>query len=191
MNNPTAKIRSAQAIDYKYAAPLIIQAMEDLACFFTQSQDPALALPLFEFFFQQTHNQYSYQNTLIYQIDQQVAGTLTAYDGATLSELRQPFLSYIEQKYQVIDFHPEDETEAGEFYIDTIGVSPSFQGKGIGSKLIEACIEKAAGLAHKRVGLLVDLENPKAKKLYVRLGFQSKGIKEFMGGKYEHMQFEI
>lgn len=189
--SPSAIIRNAQPADYKQAAPLIIQAMEELACFFVQSPDPAAAVPVFEYFFQQKQNQYSYEHTLIYQIDEHVAGTLTAYDGARLSVLRQPFLRYIEDEFQVRDFHPEDETEAGEFYIDTIAVSLDFQGKGIGSKLIEACIEKAGQLNHKKVGLLVDFENPNAKRLYARLGFETKGIKEFMGGKYDHMQFSL
>lgn len=165
--------------------------MEDLACFFVQEKNPTLAIPLFELFFQRTGNQYSYENTLVYEIDQQIAGSLTGYDGAYLQQLREPFLKYIADHYQVNDFQPEDETEAGEFYIDTIGVSPHFQGRGIGSELIQASLEKAANLNHKKVGLLVDLENPLAKKLYSRLGFHSRGIKEFMGGKYEHMQIEL
>src|SRR5690606_33077467 len=94
LNAPFASIRNAQPNDFKQAAPLIIQAMEDLACFFTRSEDARQAIPLFEHFFQQKQNQYSYENTLIYQVDDQIAGTLTAYDGAILSDLRAPFLQY-------------------------------------------------------------------------------------------------
>lgn len=191
LHTPFATIRNAQRDDFKEAAPLIIQAMEDLACFFTQSEDVRQAIPLFEYFFQQKQNQYSYENTLIYQIEDQIAGTLSAYDGAMLSDLRAPFLQYIKDEFQISNFHPEDETQAGEFYIDTISVSPKFQGMGIGSKLMEACIEKAKYLNHKKVGLLVDCENPKAKKLYTRLGFVTVNMKEFIGGRYEHMQFTI
>ena len=184
-------IRPASATDYRLAAPLIIQAMEDLACFFVQETDAKLAIPLFEHFFQTKDNQYSYENTLIYEIDHQVVGTLTAYDGALLNALRTPFLAHLSRTYNLNDFQPEDETEIGEFYIDTLGVSPLFQGKGIGSKLIQATVEKAARLKHQKVGLLVDLENPLAKRLYERLGFQSKGIKKFMGGTYNHMQINV
>ena len=191
LDAPFASIRNAQPNDFKQAAPLIIQAMEDLACFFTRSEDARQAIPLFEHFFQQKRNQYSYENSLIYQVEDQIAGTLTAYDGAMLSDLRAPFLQYIKDKFQINNFHPEDETQAGEFYIDTIAVSPKFQGMGIGSKLIGACVEYAKQLDHKKVGLLVDFENPKAKRLYTRLGFKTIKVKEFIGSKYEHMQFTL
>ena len=191
ITNHLVHIREAQRSDFKSAAPLIIQAMEDLARFFIQSDDLAQAIPLFEHFFQQKNNQYSYEHTLIAEIQNEVAGTLTAYDGAKLSHLRAPFLQYLEERYQLKNFHPQDETGAGEYYRDAVSVSPKFQGIHIGSKLIEACIDRASHLNHKRVGLLVDLKNPKAKRLYTRLGFQTVGFKEFVGGQYEHMQLKI
>lgn len=191
LNENHQMIRPANAADYRFAAPLIIQAMEELACFFIQENDAMLAIPLFEHFFQTRGNQYSYENTLVCEINHQVVGTLTAYDGGRLKQLRTPFLQHLTRTYNLKDFQPEDETDVGEFYIDTLSVSPLFHGKGIGSKLIQATVEEAAHLNHKKVGLLVDLENPLAKKLYERLGFQSKGLKPFMGGKYEHMQLDI
>ena len=184
-------IRPATMADYLHAAPLLVQAMEDFACTFIQEKDSSLAIPLFEHFFQKPGNQYSYENTLVCEINHHLVGTITAYDGAYLKQLRTPFLEYLADKYPLNNFQPEDETEAGEFYIDTLSVSPHFQGKGIGSQLIQATIEKASRLNHKKVGLLVDLENPLAKKLYERLGFKSKGLKTLMGGKYEHMQLSL
>ncbi len=42
-------------------------------------------------------------------------------------------------------------------------------------------------LGHKRIGLIVDLENPDAKKLYTNLGFYEAGTRDFMGHQYFHM----
>lgn len=125
----------------------------------------------------------------MYEESDQVAGTLTAYDGGTLKALRAPFLKYIEEEYGIGNFHPEEETEGGELYIDTVFVNSHFQGLGIGTKLIKACFEKAEQLHYDRVGLIVDLENPQAQKLYERLDFKRVKIRQFMGGEYTHMQY--
>lgn len=183
------KIRLATPADAAVAAPLIIQAMEDLACFFVNSKKPSDALPLFETFFKQKRNQYSFEHTLVYEESDQVAGTLTAYDGGALKALRAPFLKHIEEEYSIENFHLEEETEVGELYIDTVSVNPHFQGLGIGTKLIKACFEKAEQLNYDRVGLIVDLENPQAQKLYERLDFKKIKTRQFMGGEYTHMQY--
>lgn len=148
-----SKIRLATPADAADAAHLIIQAMEDLACFFVNSKEPADALPLFETFFKKKRNQYSFEYSLVYEEKNQVAGTLTAYDGGALKALRAPFLRHLEKEYRIEDFQPEEETEAGELYIDTVSVNSRFQGFGIGTKLIKACFEKAEQLNYNRVGL--------------------------------------
>lgn len=181
-------IRKAKPEDYKYAAPLMIQAMEDLAKKFTKSDDLDLALPVFEFFFQQKANQYSYENTLVFVEEEEVLGSITAYDGAKLDELRKPFLEYLKLNFG-FEEQPENETQAGEIYLDTISVNPNHQGKGIGKKLILAMINQAKLEGFTKVGLLVDVKNPSAKKLYEKLGFQVSGVKALMGGEYEHLTY--
>lgn len=181
-------IRSAKKSDSKDVAKLIVQAMNDLAMKFTVSDNLKKAYPLFEHFFQLEANQYSFENTLVYEENGEICGSITGYDGAKLEQLRQPFLDYLSENFGYTDI-PENETEAGEFYLDTVSVSPKHQGKGIGKQLIQAMIEHAKNKGFSNVGLLVDVDNPAAKKLYERIGFQVAGIKDLMGGKYEHMVF--
>lgn len=188
--NNKKMIRQAKSADYKEVAPLIIQAMEDLAMKFTRSNNIQKAIPVFEAFFQQKLNQYSYENTLVFEENGEIIGSIIAYDGAKLNALRQPFLDYLWTNFQFAET-PEDETEAGEYYLDTLSVLPGQQGKGIGRQLIEAMIGHAQSKGFRQVGLLVDVENPLAKKLYERLGFQIKSTKPLMGGQYEHLVFEI
>ena len=85
--------------------------------------------------------------------------------------------------------NPQDETQAGEIYIDTIAVSPDFQGKGIGSKILDYLIEEIAIKQNNVLGLLVDFENPNAKKLYEKKGFTVVGEKMLMNENHEHMQY--
>lgn len=183
-------IRKANSSDSKFIAPLVIQAMEDMAKEFTQSDDLDKALDLFTHFISQKGNQYSYENTLIAIENGEVAGAISAYDGGKLKEFRKPFLDFLKMNFDYKEI-PEDETQSGEYYLDTVSVSPHHQGKGIGGKLIEAMIEKAKSNGFQKVGLLVDIRNPAAKKLYLKMGFQFVDIKILMGGMYEHLVFEI
>lgn len=186
-----AHIRHAQLGDYKEVAQLIVQAMEDLVCAFANTKDPKKTLPLFEHFFKEPKNQYSFEHTLIYEKNGEIAGSITAYDGGLLPQYRKPFLEFIAQNYGVTDLVIENETLEGELYIDTISVFPKFQGNGIGKKLLSATKEKAQSEGHKKIGLLVDYKNPSAKKLYLAMGFESVGKKQLGDGMYEHLQLQL
>lgn len=187
----TSKIRQAAPTDYRQVAPLIVQAMEDLACTFANTKDPKKTYPLFEYFFQQPANQYSFQNTLVYDEGGTIAGSIIAYDGGLLPKYREPFLKYIATNYDVTDLVIENETMKGELYIDTLSVYPSYQGRGIGKKLLNAINTKAREEGHTKIGLLVDLKNPSAKKLYSALGYESVGSKQLGNGIYEHLQLKL
>lgn len=127
---------------------------------------------------------YSYENSLVAEIDNKIVGAICAYDGADYQRLKQP----------VVDMLGEDsvfaklkETEEGEFYLDSIGVLPEYRGKGIASRLIEAQCERATSLGHKVFGLIVDEDKPQAEVLYSRLGFTYLDDKDFFGHKMKHM----
>lgn len=186
-----SNIRPARSEDFKQVAPLIVQAMEDLACTFANTKDAQMAIPLFEYFFQRKANQYSFENTLVYEENGEIAGSIIAYDGDFLPEYRAPFLEYIALNYNVKDLIIENETIHGELYIDTLSVYPKYQGKGIGSKLLLAIKTKAISDGHKKIGLLVDFKNPSAKKLYSTLGYESVGKKQLGNSVYEHLQLTL
>ena len=181
-------IRQAKSDDAELVAPLIVQAMGELACYFTGKESIEQAIPLFESLFIQTENQYSHDNTLVFEEEGNILGSITSYDGSKLYEYRERLLNFIKEAYQIEDLKLEDETQVGEFYLDTLSVSPNAQGKGVGTKLIKASIEKAKNKGFSRVGLLVDLENTNAKRLYERLGFKVVGKKVLGNSVYEHMQ---
>jgi ribosomal protein S18 acetylase RimI-like enzyme len=111
------------------------------------------------------------------------------YDGAKLHELRAPVAQAVKSMFNR-DFNPEDETKAGEYYIDSIGVAPHQQGKGLGEKLLQFLIDAYVYKKNETLGLLVDKENPNAKKLYLKLGFEVVGEKILVGKNMEHLQFK-
>ena len=60
---------------------------------------------------------------------------------------------------------------ADEIYVAKIQLLPQWQGRGIGSSVIESLIERGAA-TNKPVTLRVLRTNPRATALYARLGFQ-------------------
>ena len=130
--------------------------------------------------------QYSYENSLIASVGGVPAGAICGYDGALLYQLREKSLSII-RKYNPSIHVPDDETEAGEFYLDSVGVLPEFRGHGVGTALLQAMTAKAHADGHEHVALIVDQDNPAAERLYARLGFQRAGIRMFFGHTMWHM----
>jgi ribosomal protein S18 acetylase RimI-like enzyme len=184
-------IRKAIKEDAKAIATLMVAAMEDLAKTFVGSAEIDDAVKLFEHFCGETQNQYSFENTLVYVVDDIIAGSITIYDGALIEELRCPFFEYIKANYHTNHFEMELESGAGELYIDTLSVNPNYQGKGIGQQLIMAAIDWGKTLGHQKIGLLVDQTNPNAKRLYERLGFIKENDKVLLGKPHEHLTYAL
>lgn len=57
--------------------------------------------------------------------------------------------------------------------VATLGVIPSFQGRGIGTLLMERAINRAWHLGVRTIDLSVRVENPRAINIYRRFGFQT------------------
>ena len=127
---------------------------------------------------------YSYENTLVTEIDGKVVGAMCAYDGADYQRLKQPIVDALGPGCM---FAKLKETEAGEFYLDSVGVLPEYRGRGIASRIIEAQCKRAASLGHKVAGLIVDVDKPQAEALYARLGFTYLDDKDFFGHTMKHM----
>ena len=179
-------IRKARPNDSQYIAKYLLLAMEDIIYEFIGEKNHQKALEFLMYFTQKENNQYSYQNCWVAE-DDEVLAVVNIYDGAKLIALRKPIEEYIKIHHGK-DFSPEDETEAGEFYIDSFGVNPNQQGKGIGSKMLRFLIAEYVVKNQQTIGLLVEENNPSAKKLYQRLGFISVGHKMLVGEKLEHLQ---
>lgn len=180
-------IRKATIKDSENIAALLLLAMEDIIYKFIGEKDPKTAYYFLLHFVETENNQYSYQNCYVAEEENEIIGAVSIYDGAQLHELRKPIVDYVRLNFNS-DFTPEAETQSGEFYIDSIGVSPNHQGKGIGSKLLQFLIDEYATQNRHTLGLLVEEANPNAKKLYLKLGFKIVGTKTLVGKTMEHLQ---
>ncbi|MBO0321972.1 GNAT family N-acetyltransferase [Muricauda sp. CAU 1633] len=179
-------IRKAKKEDSIIIAEHLFLAMEDILYQFIGVEDAKKAKEFLLHFVERENNQYSYQNCLVAESADGVEGSINIYNGGELDMLRRPVVRYIREHFNS-GFTPEDETQQGEYYIDTFGVSPNSQGKGVGTKLLQYVIH-TYGSNQQTLGLLVDEDNPNAEKLYVNLGFKIVGRKVIAEKKMKHLQ---
>ena len=182
-------VRKATLNDSEIIATYLSLPMKDILYKFIGEEDPEKAREFMLHFVARENNQYSYQNCWVVEDNMKVVAAINLYNGALLSELRQPVIEYLSSKFNN-HFNPEDETQAGEYYIDSLGVNPNQQGKGIGTKLLQFVIDEYVNKRSQTLGLLVDEINPNAKKLYLKLGFKSAGTRILFGKNMEHLQIK-
>lgn len=172
-------IREATAADAPLVAKVVLMALH-----YDETH------PLYDIFNElaaRTDAQYSYCNALVAEVDGIAAGAIVGYDGARLYELREPLIALIRER-EGRELEIENETSAGEFYIDSLAVLPQFRGCGVGRALLSAAAERAFAAGHERMGLIVDFDNPRAEALYVSLGFARVNPTTFLGHDMWHMQ---
>ena len=182
-------VRKATLNDSEIIATYLSLPMKDILYKFIGEEDPEKAREFMLHFVEKENNQYSYQNCWVVEDNMKVVAAINLYNGALLSELRQPVIEYLRSKFNN-DFNPEDETQAGEYYIDSLGVNPNQQSKGIGTKLLQFVIDEYVNKRSQTLGLLVDEINPNAKRLYLKLGFKSAGTRILFGKNMEHLQIK-
>lgn len=73
------------------------------------------------------------------------------------------------------------ETYRDEYYLANMAVFPDFQRRGIGSALLMHAEEKACKAGLKKCSLIVDMENPLARRLYERCGYNVIFTKTYPG----------
>ena len=181
-------IRRAKKTEAKEIAVLMNLAMLEITYQFIGTEDLNLAHEFLAHFISLENNQYSYENIYVAEENGRIIGQISIYDGANLKQLRQPIWDKIKSDRDV-EYWAEDETQQGEFYIDTLAVHPTGQGKGIGKRLLEYSIEEFVVNQNIVLGLLVDKDNPNAKRLYEKIGFKVVNEVHVFGKKMEHLQY--
>jgi ribosomal protein S18 acetylase RimI-like enzyme len=78
-------------------------------------------------------------------------------------------------------------THAHVLEIRGLAVSPAYQGRGAGRRLVEASVEQARGRGARKLSLRVLGFNVRARQLYESCGFRVEGILRaefYLGGRY-------
>lgn len=99
--------------------------------------------------------------------------------GITYRELVS-LLGFVAGSWAALIFGFYDRTPGkGELLMDGIAVHRDYRGKGIGGKMLEEMAAYAGENKYEKVRLDVIDSNPKAKKLYERIGFRTVGTQRF------------
>lgn len=150
-------------------------------------KDAPMVCQLFTNLAARTDSQYSYKNAIVaIDTDGTPMGASVGYDGALLSQLREAFFEESERISGRSFRDIPDETDSAEYYLDTLAVLPEHRGRGVATALIKSMNQKAAN-AGKPLGLLVDKENLRARKLYEYVGFKKVGERYFMHEMMDHL----
>ncbi len=188
------KIAKAKPSQARVIAKLIMEAMNYDCCRYFTGNDHTLEEfeDMMTYLVGRTDTQYSYENTLVaLSDDDKVIGICVSYDGADMLRLRKPFEEEALRRFDRDFSTMQPESEAGEMYFDTLCVDSNYRHQGIASTLIIASIGKAITLGFPAVGLLVDMGNPNAERLYVNTGFMFVNETSWGGHEMRHLQYKL
>ena len=132
-------------------------------------------------------SQYSYRNTLVAMDDDKVVGIAVSYDGGRLHELRQAFIQAAKEQIGKDHSGMDDETQAGELYLDSLAVLPEYRRRGIAQRLLRSTKGRADQMGLPCVGLLVDKSNPAGEALYTSVGFRYVNDSQWGGHPMKHL----
>jgi DNA-3-methyladenine glycosylase I len=168
---------------------LIMMAMTDDCCLYFCGDGYGLDdfQKMMTMLVEREDSQYSYKNTLVAMDCNKVVGISVSYDGGSLHELRRAFIEeakeYIGKDHSGMD----DETQAGELYLDSLAVQPEYRRQGIASRMLIATKERAIRMGQPCVGLLVDKDNSDGEALYSSVGFRYVDDNHWGGHPMKHL----
>ena len=141
----------------------------------------------------QPDTQYSYTNTLVAEVDGEIAGIMITVDGAIYRMQRENMFPQLKDLFNTA-FGPgweemEDEAQTGELYVDSIAVFPAYRHRGIGTTLLSHAQQRAKELNIPLVTLAVEPSNT-AKVLYHELGFSYNRQITIFNEEYELWNLE-
>lgn len=183
------EIQEANKSHISAIAKLIMTAMTDDCCLYFCGDGHGLEdfRRMMTMLVEREDSQYSYRNTLVAMDGDKVVGISVSYDGGRLHELRRAFIEAAKDHLGKNHSCMDDETQAGELYLDSLAVLPEYRRQGIARALLLATKERANKMGLPCVGLLVDKSNPAGEALYSSVGFRYVGDNRWGGHPMKHM----
>lgn len=180
-NNKNVKLRKALPEDIPFVACCVLAAV-DLYDF----KEPSVEKDIAETVCSREDTLYSYRHAVIAEVDGVPAGCLLSYDGAIYENARKiTFKFFKDAGREMTD--TDIETEAGEYYLDSMAIAPVFRGCGIGHMLMEDAIAESRRRGFRKVSLIVECTKPHLRDYYAELGFKPEREMNAFGDRYLKM----
>jgi ribosomal protein S18 acetylase RimI-like enzyme len=136
-------------------------------------------------------NRFDWKIAVIAEWDSQPVGLLASFLGSEFTRREMAIglgllklcglLDVLRLSVRALSIANGVETYRDEYYLANMAVSPDFHGRGIGSSLLAYAEEKARRVGLKKCSLIVDVENPAARRLYERHGYKVVFTKTYPG----------
>ena len=176
------QVRPCSPSDAPLAAELILLSMGELGEFVWGSGNAGKARRVLSALFAKRGNRFSHQFAELAELDGKTVGLGLGYSACQMERLHLPTAwqlltiwgptEFVRFLRRVRPLMRAKEAESGEYFINTVAVSPGVQGTGIGGRLI-ACLEtKARRQGLDRCSLCVEVENAGAQGFYGRYGYR-------------------
>lgn len=179
-------IRKAQLTDAEKVAPLIVDAIGDIANRITGETEPDKIEQALCELFRRDDNMHSYLYTYIAELEGEVSGIMVLYSGQDAPRLDQNLSTWLAEKGAPIS-EIDAESLPDELYINTVSVDSRFRSKGIGSQLFAFAEEVAQQTGIAKLSLNVETQKEPAIRLYKGLGYEIVSPWTIIGEPFHHM----
>ncbi|MFD1484551.1 GNAT family N-acetyltransferase [Lacticaseibacillus baoqingensis] len=182
-------IRPAVPTDAQAVVPLIDIVFEEMEIPALMKLPKTTLYPVFEQAFLLKDYRYGFAQTFVHEQNGRVDGILVGYphgQEAHIDDAFAPLLPKIGIAQDAALF-PDTETYSGEWYVDTLAVADEARGHGIGTALLTGVEPLLKARGEHLLSLNVDQVNPRAEKLYRRVGYQKHGELMIGSHRYNHM----
>lgn len=179
------QIRQAKKEDAALVADVVMVAADICTWEEREAEKHARTRMLFREVCEREDTLYSYTHVSVLEADGEIAGCLVSYPGALYPTQRARTWALM----QVPDnIQTDEETEAGEYYLDSMTILPEYRGRGYGLELMKDGIERAKKTEGvKKVSLIAMKSRPGLRAYYAKLGFREEKEILFFGCEYVKM----
>ncbi len=130
---------------------------------------------------------YSWRNALVAEdTNGTLLGAIVAYSGDDYVAMRDRTFALLQELITFDVATMDAETVPGEYYLDSLAVSPAARGKGVGRQLLRAARDKGLALSRPTV-LACAPDNLNAKVMYELVGVHYEGNLFIFGHPYLRM----
>ena len=175
-------VRPATTDDSSVATALLHLTMGYFATHLFGAGDTTRTIRILTQLFVRQQNRLSHQFTDVVETNGQVVGLVLSYPAMVMGKLGMSMskqlwniyggLGFVRLAVLSLPMSFAHEADADEYFINTLAVSPDYQGRGIGTHLLQYAEEKARDAQCAKCSLSVDVSNVDARRLYERMGFQ-------------------
>ncbi|MBP0724317.1 GNAT family N-acetyltransferase [Bacillus sp. RG28] len=183
-------IRIAKKEEANQIAPLIMQAIDEIALMLTGTNTYEQAYPIIESYVASECNRLGYKNCIVKEKEGKIAGVIVGYFIKDLPILDAEMLEIITANSRNSKVVVEKEAEDNDYYIDTVSVHSDYQGAGIGTELLKGVIDYAIKIGANRITLNVDQAKPAVRRLYERNGFEFERERLIMEHSYDYLVYK-